>query len=1201
MNARQRGTRGLLSLLAALLLLGGGGAARAQSGGDEVLYSDSFKGGWQNWSWATTDPNSTSPVRTGGKAISVNAPAGTALYFRHNKKPYQSGPYTALKFWIHGGATGGQNLQIVAIRYNTLTEGDSQQTPVTLAAPAANTWTSYTVSLSSLGIANVNDFDGFWIQNNAGGTAVFSVDDVYLAAGAAPASVNISVNAATVVRTIDARVFGMNTVCFNPNGWQDKIAETVGQLNELGMKSLRFPGGTMSNDFDWTTNKETFSDGSTFRQWADLTQFLNVAGQTGASPMLTVNFGMGTPEQAAAWVAYCNATNPGDTRVIGTDVYGRNWGTVGTWVSLRQSSPLGSDDGKNFLRVSRSAAYNVKYWEIGNENYGSWTPWDAAKFGRQWDPYTYGDRFKDFSDKMKSVDNSVKVGVVITWSEGESSTYGDRAIVNPRTGASTFGWAPVMLKRISQRGTLPDFVIPHMYWQGQYDESDAYLLQSPFLWGARVSVLRQVLSDWLGSANQNIEIAVTEQNSVETPGKQTVSLVNGLLAADSMGQMLQQSQIASQQWWAFRDSNPNYGNSQSPLSDDPLLYGWRHYGLLDIFYTQNNEKLPTYYGLVQVKNFARGGDAIVAASSAYSNLSAYAAKRTDGKLSLMVVNKDRNNNLTGNIAISGFAPTGTATVYSYGKTQDNNAQSGSGSPDIAQTTISNAGTSFSYLFPSYSITVLVLSPTGGTVANPTFSPGAGTYSSAQSVTIGTTTSGASIRYTTDGTNPTSSSGNVYSSPVNIGSSLTLKAIAYKSGSTDSTVSSAAYTINLPGTTLPLKINVGGGAVSPFLADQYFSGGTIGTNTNTIDTSAANAAPAAVYNSERYGASTCTIPGLTAGGSYTVRLHFCENWFGAGNGGGGGSGSRLFNVAINGTNVLSNFDVHATAGGPRKALVKSFPATANGSGQIVIAFTNGSANNAQVNGVEILAAGSPPSAPTGLTATAGNAQVSLSWTASAGATSYNVKRSTTSGGPYSTVSSPTGTSYTNTGLTNGTAYYYVVTALNSNGESGNSNQASATPTAGSADTAQYNFEGTTHGFTTYGTEVTSITSSADRAFAGANSLKVSLNATSNANPGTVYVANPGPGLTSGTVITYRVWFPAGSALNAIQVWVNENTGGGTNRWTGNHTPIANLTAGQWNTITVTLPANASPVESLGVQFHFNAGGWTGTCYVDSISW
>jgi len=89
---------------------------------------------------------------------------------------------------------------------------------------------------------------------------------------------------------------------------------------------------------------------------------------------------------------------------------------------------------------------------------------------------------------------------------------------------------------------------------------------------------------------------------------------------------------------------------------------------------------------------------------------------------------------------------------------------------------------------------------------------------------------------------------------------------------------------------------------------------------------------------------------------------------------------------------------------------------------------------------------PPAIPTGLQATAGNAQVTLSWTASTGAISYNVKHSTTTGGPYTTISSPTSTVFTDTGLTNGTPYFYVVTAVNSAGESGPSNQATATPTA-----------------------------------------------------------------------------------------------------------------------------------------------------------
>jgi fibronectin type 3 domain-containing protein len=250
---------------------------------------------------------------------------------------------------------------------------------------------------------------------------------------------------------------------------------------------------------------------------------------------------------------------------------------------------------------------------------------------------------------------------------------------------------------------------------------------------------------------------------------------------------------------------------------------------------------------------------------------------------------------------------------------------------------------------------------------------------------------------------------------------------------------------------PAESNSGGGDYS-FVADEDFVGGGANspvTATINLTQPGANAAPMAVYQHGRAGAFTYTIPGLTAGSTYTVLLHFAETYFST-------AGGREFNVAINGTTVLTNLDVYATVG-KNAALLETFTATANSSGQIVIAFTLGAANQPLVMGIEIRSASggscsAVPSAPAGLTAAASSSSaIGLSWSAvtppaNCSISSYSVYRSTTSGFTPSSsnlIATVSGTTYSNTGLAASTTYYYKVEATDADGSSAPSTQANAT--------------------------------------------------------------------------------------------------------------------------------------------------------------
>ena len=178
----------------------------------------------------------------------------------------------------------------------------------------------------------------------------------------AAATATITVNAASIIGPVDQRIFGINTAIWDSAFNTDT---TRSLLQEMAVQALRFPGGSLSDEYHWATNT---TRNNTWTWATSFDAFAGVALTTPAQVYITVNYGSGTAQEAADWVRYSNITR----------------------------------------------GYNFKYWEVGNENFGSW---EYDTHAVQWDPYTYAVAFRDYVTLMKAADPTIKVGAVLVTGE----------------------------------------------------------------------------------------------------------------------------------------------------------------------------------------------------------------------------------------------------------------------------------------------------------------------------------------------------------------------------------------------------------------------------------------------------------------------------------------------------------------------------------------------------------------------------------------------------------------------------------------------------------------------------------------------------------------------------------------------------------------------------------------------------------------
>ncbi|HEV3023943.1 MAG TPA: hypothetical protein VGX76_15820 [Pirellulales bacterium] len=554
-----------------------------------------------------------------------------------------------------------------------------------------------------------------------------AVNPTYTAIGAVPASLSATVNAASAVNTVSTNLLGVNLTW-----WDDKLttSQTQQMVGAAGLAAFRFPGGSSSDDFHFNV-ASSYGDpvAVTIPQFA---QFIQTAGGTG---LVTLDYGSGSPQEAAAELAYLEGS-PTDGTVIGNGLEwsdGANawqtvdWKTVGYWASLRAAQPLGVDDGLNFLRINQSTPFaNINLWEVGNEEYGNWeidhhgtSGPGGASTGAQHDPATYAAFAEAFAGYAAEIDPNILIGI--------------------DSGDPNSGWTDNVLKQGLALGFVPGFISDHSYMQGPGSENDTFLLRdtvsnpgSVLDWATRYADYQTLLTNDLGSQAGNVRVMATEFNSVyANPGKQSTSLVNGLFIADSIGSLLG-SGYTGGFVWDLRNGWSTYGGN-----DSASLYGWRQggdYGLLGDPNLNSPPSTgayvayPSYFAEQLASKIVQAGGTVVSASSNYAGLVVYAVKEPNGHLDLLVINKDHDAAISEPFTIQGFTPSTKAQAWQYAEAQDySQSQSTTGAAALANfaVTLKLKGSNFSYTFPAYSMTVIDLSPAGSSTAAAMFAvPGA---------------------------------------------------------------------------------------------------------------------------------------------------------------------------------------------------------------------------------------------------------------------------------------------------------------------------------------------------------------------------------------------------------------------------------------------------------------------------------------------
>lgn len=437
----------------------------------------------------------------------------------------------------------------------------------------------------------------------------------------------VTVNARAGLATMPATGLGINDAIWDQELGTNAVADL---LKAAGVTMRRYPGGSYADIYHWADHT---APGGYVAPNTDFDTFMAGVKRTGATPMIIANYGTGSAAEAAGWVRQANVVKK----------------------------------------------YGVKYWTVGNENYGN------GHYGAAWEaddhedksPRQYATEVVEYAEAMKAVDPTIKVGAVLTIPAG----WPDAVVAEGDAGS----WNEVVL---SIAGPSIDFVDLHWYPGGgtaaEGLEKTAHLVDALY-------IVRQQIAKFAGPNAGRIGISLTETN-VEI-GRNTQP--GALFLADTYATLLANG-VFTVQWW-------NVHNGIGTVSTVAGQTDYQDFGMFSsgtctadgsACEPPLNTPFAPYHGLSLLNRLAKPGDQFIRAATDDPLVVAHAVRRANGDVNVLLLNRDPDNARDVTIDYAGFAPAaGAVTVHTYSN----------GAAGIAT---AQAGTATSQALPPYSLAVV---------------------------------------------------------------------------------------------------------------------------------------------------------------------------------------------------------------------------------------------------------------------------------------------------------------------------------------------------------------------------------------------------------------------------------------------------------------------------------------------------------------